>query len=342
MNDPTVPIRAAILALPESTAAALYGLYDVLSSYGEIWSSITGEARGHAGFRVTIVGPTSEPFRCFGDIPVSPHASFEACDTADVLLIPDVMMDLAADPRGRWPEACALIARCHDAGTTICTVCTGSVLLADTGLLDGRDATTYWGCTRMFGAHFPAVKLKAERMLVAADPDHRIVTAGGSSAWQDMALYLISRFCGQTEAVKAAKVFLLGDHSEGQLPYAAMIKPRQHGDAAIAASQEWIASHYESANPVARMMERSGLSERTFKRRFRAATGFTPVEYVQTLRIEEAKQYLETTDLNIDEIGEKVGYSDPAFFRRLFKRQSGTSPAAYRQRYAASAITAGI
>jgi transcriptional regulator GlxA family with amidase domain len=170
-------------------------------------------------------------------------------------------------------------------------------------------------------------------MLVAADPDHRIVTAGGASAWEDMALYLISRYCGQGEAVKAAKVFLLGDHSEGQLPYAAMIKPRQHGDAAIAAAQDWIADHYAVANPVGRMVERSDLSERTFKRRFRAATGFSPVEYVQTLRIEEAKQYLETTGLTTEEIGALVGYGDPAFFRRLFKRQSGITPAAYRLRY---------
>jgi transcriptional regulator GlxA family with amidase domain len=333
MSKPEKPLDLALLAVPESTGAALYGLFDVLSAYGTIWSAITGEARQHPGFRVRVVGPTTEAFRCYGGIPVAPEAGFATSGQMAIVVIPDVMMDLSGDPRGRWPEATAWITRQHEGGAVICSVCTGSVLLADTGLLDGKNATTYWACTRLFDTRFPKVRLLAERMLVAADPDHRIVTAGGASAWEDMALYLISRYCGQGEAVKAAKVFLLGDHSEGQLPYAAMIKPRQHGDAAIAAAQDWIADHYAVANPVGRMVERSDLSERTFKRRFRAATGFSPVEYVQTLRIEEAKQYLETTGLTTEEIGALVGYGDPAFFRRLFKRQSGITPAAYRLRY---------
>ena len=130
-----------------------------------------------------------------------------------------------------------------------------------------------------------------------------------------------------------AKIFLIGDRSEGQLPYAAMVRPRPHGDQVIADCQTWIADHYAAPNPVSRMVERSGLPERSFKRRFSAATGFKPVAYVQTLRIEEAKQQLETTDWPTDRIGAAVGYEDPASFRRLFKRQTGITPARYRQRF---------
>ena len=176
-----------------------------------------------------------------------------------------------------------------------------------------------------------------------AGPDARIITSGGAGTWEDLALYLIRHFCGEPEAVKTAKIFLLGDRSEGQLPYAAMTRPRRHEDGVIADCQVWIAENYTAANPVSRMVARSGLTERTFKRRFRAATGYTPVAYVQTLRIEEAKQQLETGTLPTEEIGASVGYEDPAFFRRLFKRHTGVTPARYRQRVrAVGALAIGV
>ncbi len=105
-------------------------------------------------------------------------------------------------------------------------------------------------------------------------------------------------------------------------------------DPVIADCQIWIAEHYAAANPVSRMIAHSGLPERSFKRRFRAATGFKPVAYVQTLRVEEAKQILETSTWPTEQVGAAVGYEDPAFFRRLFKRQTGITPARYRQRFA--------
>jgi transcriptional regulator GlxA family with amidase domain len=107
----------------------------------------------------------------------------------------------------------------------------------------------------------------------------------------------------------------------------------QKTDAVIGRCQEWIAQNYVSENPVAAMAERSGLSPRTFARRFQAATGYLPMDYVHALRIEEAKQLIETENIGIDEIGLKVGYDDPTFFRRLFKRKAGLTPAAYRRKF---------
>jgi transcriptional regulator GlxA family with amidase domain len=101
----------------------------------------------------------------------------------------------------------------------------------------------------------------------------------------------------------------------------------------VAADQAWIAENYAAANPVAQMVERAGMPERSFKRRFKAATGYTPIEYVQTLRIEEAKQTLETSDRPTDAVAREVGYEGPTFFRRLFKRTTGVTPARYRQRF---------
>lgn len=131
-----------------------------------------------------------------------------------------------------------------------------------------------------------------------------------------------------------AKVFVLGDKSDGQLPFAAMARPRQHDDAAIERAQLWIADNYAVESPVSRMSEVAGLPERTFSRRFRKATGYSPVEYVQALRLEEAKQMLETTTTAIDAVAAAVGYADPVFFRRIFKRDVGTTPMRYRQMFA--------
>jgi AraC-like DNA-binding protein len=122
---------------------------------------------------------------------------------------------------------------------------------------------------------------------------------------------------------------------EGQLPFAGARKAKHHDDRIVSDIQTWIASNYHLTNPVTRMVEQSGLSERTFTRRFRNATGYSPMEYIQTLRIEEAKHLLETTASSVEMIAVETGYEDPNFFRRLFKRKVGITPARYRQRFAA-------
>ena len=325
--------KISLLALPEASGSTLYGLYDVFTAVGNVWPALTGEPQTHPGFAVEIVAPQSGEFRAHGGVPVAPHAALSAVTRTDVIVVPDINLHLDEDPRGRWPEAAAWLADHHARGAMICTVCTGTILAADSGLLDGVEATTHWAGAGLFETYFPKVKLRPERVLVHGGSDQRIVTSGGAASWEDLALYLIGRFCGQEEAVRIAKVFLLGDRTDGQLAYAAMPRPRHHEDAAVADCQTWLADHYAAANPVARMVARSGLAERTFKRRFRAATGYAPVEYVQALRIEEAKQLLETTGKPTDEIGAAVGYDDPAFFRKLFKRRTGITPARYRQKF---------
>ena len=326
-------VRIGLVALPESSASVLYGLYDVLGSVGDLWSELTGEPAPATSVEVKIIAPTTKTFRCCGGVPVAPHESLAEAGYCDIVIISDLAIPLQLDPRSKWPEVTGWLAAQHEAGTLICAVCTGSLLLADSGLLDGGEATTHWAFEKAFASYYPRVKLQMEQVLVAGGSNRQIITTGGASAWEDLALYLIGRYFGKREAIKTAKIFLLGDRSEGQLPYAAMAKPKPHKDAAISDCQIWIADHYTAPSPVARMAERARLNERTFKRRFRAATGYTPVAYVQTLRIEEAKQLLETTALPSDEIAAAVGYEDPAFFRRLFKRQTGLTPGRYRQRF---------
>ncbi len=332
------PLSVSLLVVAETAPFALYGLYEVFSSVGVAWSALTGEAEGTRALDVRIVAARRQPFPCAMGVPIAPHAAFDEVAASDLVAVPDLAIPVDADPRGRWPEAVPWLRRQFAAGATVCSVCSGSVLLADSGLLDGHAATTHWAFADLFARCFPRVTLRADRLVVPSGHEHRIVTSGGAAAWEDLALYLIARFCGEAEAVRIAKIFLFGDRSEGQLPYAAMARPRRHEDRIVADVQAWIADHYAGEAPVARMVARSGLPARTFKRRFKEATGYAPVDYVQTLRIEEAKHLLETTGTATDEVAHQVGYEDPTFFRRLFKRRTGVTPARYRQRFQAIAL----
>jgi len=335
VSNPSRTVSVALLALPEASGAVLYGIREVLAAVGTTWETVTGERTRGPRMSARLLAAAKEPSVCATGVPVAPDAVFADGERFDVAIVPDLAVDMDFDPRGRWPEACAWLREAHGRGTVVCSVCTGSILLAEAGLLDGLEATTHWAAARVFEKYYPAVALAPERILVPTGAEHRVITSGGSASWTDLVLYLVSRFCGREEAIRMTKLFVIGDRSEGQLPFSAMMRPRRHGDGAIDACQAWIGEHYAVASPVAAMIERAGLPSRTFKRRFRAATGYSPLEYVQTLRVEEAKHLLETTALSTDEIGVAVGYRDPSSFRRLFKRLTGVSPARYRQRFAA-------
>jgi transcriptional regulator GlxA family with amidase domain len=175
------------------------------------------------------------------------------------------------------------------------------------------------------------VRLRPEKSLCCSDARPDIVTSGGATAWQELALFLITQHAGIEHAVRAAKFWLLPDQGKLQSPYMAMPLGIPHGDPAVRDCQVWLSEHYATRNPVAAMVEQSNLAPTTFARRFRRATGYAPMDYVHTVRIEEAKQILETTDASIERIGAEVGYEDPASFRGLFKRKSGLTPAEYRR-----------
>ena len=327
------PPRVCILVPPESSAATVYGLYEVFAMFGPAWVGITGDESFRAEFDTRLVARSTATVTCPGGTVVAPHAALSDVAHADVAIVPDLVIDPDTDRRDDWPDFVRWLQSVRAAGGLVCSACNGSLLLANAGLLDGCSATTHWAFVDHFRRYYPQVKLEANRILVTATADGRVVTAGGMSSWQDLALFLIARFYGETAAIKATKLFLFGDRSEGQLPYAAAAKPNRHEDAVIARSQAWIAENYETANPVAQMAAQSGLASRTFKRRFKAATGYAPLDYVQMLRIEEAKQMLETTEDPIDRIARDVGYEDPTSFRRLFKRVAGVTPGRYRRRY---------
>ena len=198
----------------------------------------------------------------------------------------------------------------HERGAVLCSACSGIFLLAETGLFDGKDATVHFGYARQFAAAYPAVPIHPERVLVISGLREELVSSGASTTWHDMVLYLIARYAGATDAQEVARMFALQWHQDGLAPYIIFEGKSDHGDAEIQGAQRWLSTHFSVANPVEEMIKRSKLAERTFKRRFTAATGLAPIAYVQRLRIEDAKRRLERTDASVDEISWRVGYED--------------------------------
>jgi transcriptional regulator GlxA family with amidase domain len=326
--------RVALFAAPESSPAILFGLYDVLGSVGAVYPDMTTGEPGDALLDLSIVGAGAEPFRCFGNVLVEPSAAIDDGDDYDVVIVCDLYTPITTAPRGRFTREAAWLRRMHAKGSLIASVCTGSLLVAEAGLLEGRTCAGHWAYADLFGAEYPGVTFDAAAILVLATESDGVITAGGVTAWQDLALHVIARLCGPEHAIRTAKVHLLAGHHDGQLPYAAMVRLTDPTDSAVVRAQEWIADNYATDNPVAAMVERSGLLPRTFGRRFRAATGRRPMEYVHEVRIDEARRILESSSIAVDEVGFSVGYQDPTFFRRLFKRKTGLTPAAYRRKFA--------
>jgi transcriptional regulator GlxA family with amidase domain len=234
---------------------------------------------------------------------------------------------------GRFDAEAQWLRACHENGAFLASACSGALLLAEAGLLDDCDATIHWGYRDTLAAHYPKVRVHSNRTLVLTGRENRIVMGGGGTTWQDLALFLIARFVGVQEAIEVAKVHMINWHDLGQQAYASLVSQRQVEDAQIGKCQAWLSENYQASAPVAAMVEISGLPERSFNRRFSQATGMTPLQYVHAVRLEEAKQMLETTDGAIEAIANEVGYEDASFFGRLFLRNVGVTPAQYRRRF---------
>jgi transcriptional regulator GlxA family with amidase domain len=251
----------------------------------------------------------------------------------DIVCIPDFFVDPRDSVAAQYEAEAQWLRRVHGQGAVLTSACSGTVLVGEAGLLQNCDATIHWGDVAALANNYPGVQVRSNQSLVLSGEAQRIVMAGGGSSWQDLALYLVARFVGLKEAIEVARVYMLQWHDLGQRPFASLMSLPQIRDAAINRCQEWVAFHYKIHAPVAAMIELSGFAERTFVRRFSEATGLTPLDYVHALRLEEAKQMLETSDLPVEAIANEVGYEDSSFFG--FRRKIGLTPAQYRLRFGA-------
>jgi len=326
-------IEALIVAVPETAGSALYGMVDVLAATGSLWQELVGSGERRRLIRPRIVSPEPGPFRCGNGIPVVPDLAVADDPACDILILPELWLAPDADLSGRWPDLMDWIRRTWRAGATIYSACSGSVMLAETGLLDGRAATSHWGYADLFRTRYPDVRFQPEPVLTFAESSGRIVTAGGTTSWHDLAIHIIARHCSVGEALRIAKVYLLKWHGEGQLPYASLIRRTAHADSAVRLCEDWLSEHFREPDAVQGAVAASRIPERTLKRRFKAATGSTLIDHVQNLRVEEAKRLLETGELPFEEISAEVGYENPGFFRALFRRRTGLTPGRYRRMF---------
>lgn len=326
-------IRIALLAAPGVQAGSLFGAFDVLSAAGSTWSLVDG-TRPSPLFEATIVARTPDALPGSGGVAVSPTSSFDDIETVDIVYVPAVSLDPAVPIEEAYAAELAFIARQQEAGALIASACSGSLLVAATGMLDGSEATTHWAFASLFRRLFPAVQLREDKVFIASGEGDRVLSAGGGTGWQDVILYLIARYGSPDLARQQARMFLLQWHPDGQSPYAACMARSAEADAAIQGAQAWLAGHVHVERPVAQAAGIAGLPLRTFARRFRHATGMSPIEFVQRLRVEKAKEMIEHGATDMEALGEAVGYRDTVSFRRVFGRLVGMTPAQYRRRYA--------
>ena len=327
------PTQVLIVAVPETAGSALYGMLDVLLAAGNIWETLVGAESTRNFFSVRIVSPDGKPFECGNAIPVRPDCSVAEDPKASIVILPELWLGPDEHLEGRYPELFDWIRRKYKEGTTLYSACSGALMLAATGLLDGCEATSHWGYQDLFRKQYPRVRFRPEPNLAFADVAGRIVTAGGTTSWHDLAIHIISRHCSPGEALRIAQVYLLKWHGEGQLPYATLVRRNPHADSVVRSCEDWFAENFRDHNAISQVVRQADIPERTLKRRFRAATGTTLIEYLQNLRVEEAKRLLEASQTAVDEISVQAGYEDPSFFRRLFKRRTGLTPSQYRRMF---------
>jgi transcriptional regulator GlxA family with amidase domain len=328
------PTRISIVATPDSMVSPVSGFFETFKSAGALAAPEDRDGERGEPFEVEIVGERAGPVHGSSGLTITAQRSVDDVDRTDVVIVPSMALDEEAPwVPGRYPALVAWIRAMHEGGATVCAACSGGMLTAETGLLDGQEATTHWVTEAYFRERHPEVVLRLDEALVVSGEGGRLVTSGAATAWHDLAMYLVARHVGPATAQALARFHLIQWHRAGQGAFQVFDPRTDHGDAVVLAAQRWIADNYAVASPVAEMVRRSGLSERTFKRRFRAATGETTIAYVQRIRVERAKRALETGGTPIEEISWAVGYEDAASFRRLFKRVTGLTPGDYRRRF---------
>jgi len=313
-----------ILLYRDCQAAMVYGLTDLLQIAARF-----SEARGGPKLRVSHWTAKGQRFiRAYDSYPS--HKG-----QPNIVVVPG---RVTGPPDGTEAAPYALWLReLHADGATLAACCGGVFILAATDLLRGRPATTHWSFVDVFRRDFPNVRLEADKIVVE---DGEIITAGGLMAWTDLGMRLVDRLYGPTIMLETAR-FLLIDPAGREQRYYSTFSPRlNHGDACILKVQHWLQATGAREVTIGGLAISAGLEERTFLRRFKAATGLTPIEYCQHVRIGKARESLEFSRRPIDQIAWSVGYEDAGAFRRLFHRIVGLSPGEYRQRFSTSSSTA--
>jgi transcriptional regulator GlxA family with amidase domain len=327
--EPGRPIDVTVVLLEGGYASTAIGPIEVFHSAGLLWNWLKGEPPAPR-FRVTVASPGGRIVKSLCNVGLKPQCALEDIQRTDIVMISASGLDLQ-QKIVRHTALVPWLRRMHEQGAYLAAVCSGAAFVAETGLMDGREATTHWGVAELLRERYPNVRWRPEHFVTE---DGRICCSGGVYASVELSLYLVEKFCGHEVALQCAKSLLVGLPRTCQSGYSVLPLSRPHSDKRIRKAEEYLRVHFREEAGIEALAERCAMSPRNFIRRFKAATGRLPGEYVQMMRISAARELLENDSAPIQEISSRAGYADPSFFRALFKRHTGMTPAEYRRRFA--------
>jgi transcriptional regulator GlxA family with amidase domain len=317
-----------ILLLDQMFSSTAIGPMEVFRHAGSLWNILTGTQLAPS-FRVTTASADGDAVDCDGGIRIHPNIAMKDVGKTDLIFVPTTGLSVD-DVVERNATIVPWLKRRSTRGVAIASVCSGVGLVAAAGLLDGRRATTHWGLAERFREKYPRVKWMPELMVTE---DHGFYCGGGVNASLDLSIYLVERFCGHEIAVQTAKALLIETPRAWQSGFAIVPLKTDHTDDSISSAQEWMHKNFSKTFALEDPARRVGMSVRNFVRRFKEATGDSPLIYLQKLRVAASKRMLESNHRSMQEISDAVGYQDVVFFRSLFQRHTGVTPSAYRERF---------
>ena len=228
------------------------------------------------------------------------------------------------------PEMIKWIKNQYQNGAKIITYCTGTFILAATGLLEGKNAVTHWFQEEKFKCTYPDINLLSHKVLMHED---NLFLGGGGASYQNLLLYVIEKTLGKNVFLFTSKILLLDMEKESQSAYSFFQSQKQHNDKEILLTQNFIETNFKLKHSLQNLSDIAGMSERSFLRRFKNATGNTPIQYIQRVKIEQSKKMLEEENKTFEEISRELGYEDISSFRKLFKKITGITPSKYKEKY---------
>ena len=257
------------------------------------------------------------------------HTTADKIKRTDLILIPSLAGDFKRSIEVNW-RFVEMMRKQHRKGAEIASFCTGTFLLAATGLLNGKRATTHWAAVDQFNQLFPDVKLISDKILV---DEGTIYSSGGAMSYLNLLLYLIEKYCGRETSIFASKGMLIDMQKSPQSSFAVFRGQSNHKDEAILKVQDFIEEHLDRDLSIDELAGMALMSRRTFVRRFKEATGNSAKEYIQRVKVEEARRMLEFTNKKVQEIFYTIGSNDHVGFRKIFKKYTGLLPGEYRKKF---------
>jgi len=285
-------------------------------------------------FKIQLAGVSKKVDFYDGLFTVKPHTNISAITKTDLIIIPSLNHNYREAVKGNallidWIE------KQYRNGAEIASICTGAFLLACSGLLDGKSCSTHWAAADNFRTMFPKVNLQADKLIT---DENGIYTNGGAYSFLNLMLYLVEKYYDRQTAIFCSKVFQIELDRQSQSAFTIFTGQKSHGDEMVKKAQAYIENNLDEKISMESLSSKFAVGRRNFDRRFIKATGNTPVEYSQRVKIESAKKAFENTRKTINEVMYEVGYSDVKAFREVFRKITGISPLEYRSKYNKEAL----